>query len=94
MTSAESVWWVYIIETDKGALYTGITTDVARRFAEHLATNEGRGKKGARFFRSQRPLRVAYQEPHESRSAASVREAAIKRLNAAQKHTICVAFSI
>lgn len=34
-------WFVYMIETKCGALYTGITTDVERRYAEHLAVKEG-----------------------------------------------------
>ncbi|MCX7058185.1 MAG: GIY-YIG nuclease family protein, partial [Proteobacteria bacterium] len=40
-------WTVYIVESDRGALYTGITTSVARRLAEH----GGQGGRGARFFR-------------------------------------------
>lgn len=85
-----SSWWVYLIETDKGQLYTGISTDVERRFQEHLATALGESHKGARFFRSQRPLRVVHQEIFSSRSEASQREAAIKRLSAAQKQQLCV----
>jgi putative endonuclease len=47
-------WQVYIVETVRGALYTGITTSVARRLAEH-ARGAGRG---ARFFRLGAPRRL------------------------------------
>jgi putative endonuclease len=38
-------WFVYIIEADNGKLYTGITTDLSRRFKQHQQHNGG-----ARFF--------------------------------------------
>lgn len=84
-------WYVYMIETRCGALYTGISTDVERRFAEHQARFEGRSRKGARFFNGKQPLRVVYREPVENRSAATRRELAIKRLSAARKRQLCVA---
>jgi putative endonuclease len=74
------VWTVYIIQTEDGKLYTGITTDLKRRFAEHQAST-----KGARFFHLTAPLKVAYQETHPTRSAASKRESAIKKLTRAEK---------
>ena len=30
------LWHLYLLECEDGSLYTGITTDVERRFAEHL----------------------------------------------------------
>lgn len=68
-------WAVYIVETDNGRLYTGITTDIERRFKEHQS-----GKRGARFFRTSQASRICYQETHPDRSSASRREAAIKKL--------------
>ena len=35
----EKTWWLYIVETESGKLYTGITTDVNRRFNEHFDKN-------------------------------------------------------
>ena len=67
-------WFVYIIECSDGALYTGVSTDVARRFRQHAET-----KQGARFFRGRIPLKVVYVESGHSRSSACKREAAIKR---------------
>ncbi|WP_461480720.1 GIY-YIG nuclease family protein [Porticoccus sp.] len=69
-----------MIEAGDGSLYTGITTDVARRFAEHRD-----GKLGARFFNGRQPKQVVYVEAAEDRSSASKREAAIKRLRRQQK---------
>lgn len=73
-------WFVYMIEASDGSLYTGITTDVTRRFAEHRD-----GKLGARYFNGRQPKRVVYVEPAEDRSMASKREAAIKQLARQQK---------
>ena len=73
-------WFVYIIEASDGSLYTGATTDVARRFTEHCGTD-----KGARFFRGRKPLRVVYTESHPDRSSAQKRESDIKKLTRENK---------
>lgn len=79
-------WYVYIIQTESATLYTGITTDVARRFDEHLDTFYGRASaKGAKYFRRTKPIEVVYRETCANRSVASKREAAIKRMTKAQK---------
>ena len=69
-------WFVYIIRASDERLYTGITTDVERRFIEH-----GDSRKGARFFRGRQPKEVVYTETHPDRSSALRREAVIKRLS-------------
>lgn len=73
-------WWVYIIRASDGRLYTGVTTDVERRFAEHSGT-----PRGARFFRGRQPVEVVYSESHPDRGSALRREAAIKRLKRDEK---------
>ena len=73
-------WSVYIIKASDDSLYTGITTDVQRRFDEHSDP-----KKGARFFRGRKPVEVVYTENHPDRSSALKREAAIKRLSRGEK---------
>ncbi len=79
-------WFVYLIESSDGRLYTGITTDVERRFLEHQGVL---GKdRGAKFFRGRRPVAVVYTESHPSRSEASRREAEIKKLSAAAKQAL------
>lgn len=73
------MYYVYMLQCRDGTLYTGITTDVARRTAVH---NSG---KGAKYTRSRLPVTVVYQEPQPDKSAALKRELAIKRLTRAQK---------
>jgi uncharacterized protein (TIGR02453 family) len=67
-------WHVYVARCGDGTLYTGITTDPARREAAH---NAGRG---AGYTRARRPVRLVHLEPAADRSAALRRELAIKRL--------------
>ncbi|HTG50581.1 MAG TPA: GIY-YIG nuclease family protein, partial [Gemmatimonadales bacterium] len=67
-------WHVYVARCGDGTLYTGITTDPARREAAH---NAGRG---AAYTRSRRPVRLIHVEPAADRGAALRRELAIKRL--------------
>ena len=79
-------WYVYIIRTRLDTLYTGITTDVARRFQEHRATYEGKNSaRGAKYFRQTEPLTGVYIERCPDRSHAAKREVSIKRLSRGQK---------
>jgi putative endonuclease len=73
-------WFVYIVEAENGHLYTGITTDLDRRFSEHQ-TKQG----GARFFHTSAAKKMVYHETQPDRSAASKREAAIKKLSRKNK---------
>ena len=76
-----SEWFVYIILTEKKRLYTGITTDLKRRYQEH----SGELPRGAKFFRSDRPSKIVYFEQCENRSVASIKEVEIKKMNRQQK---------
>jgi len=78
--SSSTNWFVYIIRASDGRLYTGITTDVDRRFNEHSGT-----EKGARFFRGRQPEAVVYTEMQPDRSCALRREAEIKKLSRMEK---------
>lgn len=79
-------WHVYIVATARGSLYTGITTDVERRFGEHRD-----GQRGARYFRLAAAARVLYVEGHETRASASKREAAIKKMTRHDKLALIAA---
>ena len=71
-------WWVYIIECRNKSLYTGITTDVERRFNEHQNNN----KKASKYCASLRPLKLIYKSlPFENKSDASKEEYRIKQLS-------------
>ena len=67
-------WYVYIIQCTNDSLYTGITIDVERRMSQHL------NQRGAKYFRGHTPKRLVYLEGGHTRSSASQREAAIKKL--------------
>ncbi len=75
----EPVWHLYLLETAAGALYTGITTDVDRRLAEHAAG------RGAKALRGKGPLKLRHREPVGRHGEALRREAEIKRLSAMRK---------
>jgi len=67
-------WFIYLIRCQNGHLYTGISTDVARRFTEHQ-----RGK-GAKYLRGKGPLELVYQQKIGTRSAALKAEATVKKM--------------
>ena len=72
-------WLVYILRCRDDTLYTGITNDLENRLQSH---NE---KRGARYTRTRLPVTLVYQEEALSRSLASRREAAIKKLTRSKK---------
>jgi len=77
--SATHCWVLYLIECRDGTLYAGITTDLERRFAQHMAGT------GARYTRSHPPTRVMASMAFADRSSASKAEAALKKLPRAKK---------
>lgn len=75
----ERRWYLYLVETARGALYTGITTDVERRFAQHACG------RGARALRGKGPLELRHVECVGDHGDALRLEASIKRLTAVAK---------
>ena len=75
-------WFVYILETRDGRLYTGVSTDVERRFEQHC---RGPGKGGAKFFSSSPPKKIVYRERCADRSEAQRREASLKSMGRREK---------
>jgi putative endonuclease len=67
------MYFVYILECLDDSLYTGITTDVVRRFNEH------KNGKGGHYTRSVGVRKIVYTEEHPDKSSALKREAQIKR---------------
>lgn len=67
-----------------GSLYTGITTDVARRFAEH----QNQGVRCAKCLRGKGPLSLVYQESAPDRAQASRREWHLKQLSKQEKESL------
>lgn len=71
--------FVYVLQCGDGTLYTGYTTDVQRRLAEH------RDDRGAKYTRGRGPLELVHVERYASRSVAMSREHEIKSLRRAEK---------
>jgi len=76
-------WWLYLVRTGSGSLYTGISTDPERRLKEHAG-----GPRGARALRGRGPLQLAFALEVESRSRALRLEAAVKRLDRPAKEAL------
>jgi putative endonuclease len=73
---------VYVIECADGSLYTGYTTDVARRVREHDAG------EGAKYTRGRTPVELRHVESFQTRSAAMSREHAVKALSRREKERL------
>ena len=78
-TDMERPWSVYILRCADGTLYTGVTTDVQRRFNSHQSG------KGAKYTRGRGPLELVYREECPDKGAALKRELAIKALSRDEK---------
>ena len=71
--------FVYIVRCADGTLYTGWAVDVAARVKKHNA------RRGAKYTRTRRPVKLIYSEEHATRAEAMRRERAVKRLPRARK---------
>jgi putative endonuclease len=71
--------FVYVVRCADGTLYTGYTTDVERRVAEHNAGT------GAKYTRGRRPVTLVHTEAFASKSAAMRREYAVKQMRRRRK---------
>lgn len=74
--------YVYVLECADGTFYTGYTTDVERRVAEHDAG------EGAKYTRGRTPVELVYRERFDSQSAAMSREYELKQLSRRQKERL------
>ena len=74
------MWQVYILKCSDGTFYTGVTTDLKRRVAEHNSS-----ALGAKYTSGRRPVKLVYAKKFKNRSSASSEEARIKNLTRLQK---------
>jgi|APSaa5957512535_1039671.scaffolds.fasta_scaffold42641_2 putative endonuclease len=81
------LWVLYMVRTREGSLYTGITTDVQRRFREHDGSFAN-GSKGAKALRGKGPLTLVYQDEIGTRSEAQQAEYKVKQLSKMDKELI------
>jgi putative endonuclease len=75
-------WFLYLIRTPDNSLYTGITTDVARRFVQH------QNGKGAKALRGKGELSLVFSAHVGERSLALRVEYRIKQLTKRQKERL------
>ena len=78
------MWYLYLVRCSNSSLYTGIATDVVRRFAEHAA----QGKQSAKYLRGKDPLTLVFTVEIGSRAEASRLEMKLKRLSKAKKELL------
>ena len=79
-----SDWHLYLVRCYDGSLYTGITTNVARRFAEHQEDNGA----GAKYLRGRGPLMLVFQKKLGNRRLALGVERKVKKLSKARKEEL------
>lgn len=84
LAEEKQVWSVYLIKTAQGKIYTGISTDVQRRFQEHQTG----GNLAAKYLRGKGPLSLKFFTEVGDRSQASKLEYQIKQLPRAKKDQI------
>ena len=75
------IWFVYIIRCADSTLYTGISTNVTRRFEEHASSSP----RSAKYLRGRAPLKLIYAKEIGTQSEATIEERRIKALTKAQK---------
>lgn len=83
-TASQANWFVYLIRTAKGLLYTGISTDPARRLRQHQGELAG----GAKALRGKGPLQLVWQVQAPNRAVASQWEYQFKQLSKSQKELV------
>ena len=78
------MWSIYIIRCGDNSLYTGISNNVARRFAVHQSGNS----QAAKYTRTRHPLQLVFTEEIGTKSAASRIEYYLKKLTKKQKERL------
>ena len=77
-------WFLYLIRCKHGQLYTGITTDIEKRFEEHKSLD----KKGSKYLRGKTPLKLVMKKKIGNKSLALKIEAKVKKLSKIKKELL------
>lgn len=77
------MYFVYILKCNDDTLYTGVTTNLARRVKEHNSST-----LGAKYTRPRRPCKLVYSKQFATRSAAQIEESRIKSLSRSEKQKL------
>jgi putative endonuclease len=80
----ETLWYLYVVRTVDNFLYTGITTDVDRRYAEHCAG----GARASRYLRAHPPAELLWSRPIGSKGAALKAEYRFKQFPRTEKERL------
>ena len=73
-------WFLYVVQCSDGSLYTGVTTDIERRIREH-----NKSRRGAKYTRSRRPVKLVYVKDCRDRREALREEYKFKSLSRKEK---------
>ena len=76
------MWYLYLVRCNDGSLYTGISTDVQRRFTDH------QHNRGARRLRGRGPLQLVYSHPIGDQGQALQMEHRVKQLSKTEKESL------
>jgi len=76
------MWYLYLVRCNDGSLYTGISTDIQRRFDAHQQN------RGARRLRGRGPLELVYSHPVGDRGPALRMEHLVKKLSKVEKERL------
>lgn len=74
------MYYLYVLKCADRTLYTGITTNLVRRLAEHNTS-----RRGAKYTRSRRPVKLVFSKKFRTRSTATKGEARMKGLSRTEK---------
>jgi putative endonuclease len=75
-------WFIYLVRTNAGALYAGISTDPDRRLRQHQSG------KGARALRGKGPLTLVWRQQVEDKGQALRLEYRLKQQSKAFKERL------
>lgn len=84
-----SNWYLYMVQTGSGMLYTGISTDPVRRLRQHSGELAG----GAKALRGKGPLTLLYQQPVADKSTAAKAEYQLKQLSRSAKLALAASYN-
>lgn len=83
-----AVWFVYMVRSADGRLYTGVTTDTERRLSEHRQAGTKAKTRGAKYFRGKSGLQLVFKKSVANRSTAQKLEYRIKQLEKPRKEAL------
>ncbi|MBL4775122.1 MAG: GIY-YIG nuclease family protein [Mariprofundus sp.] len=87
MNPTPQTWFLYMLRCREGQLYTGISTDVERRLAQHESG------KGAKYLRGRAPLKLLFQQLVGSHSEALKAEAQMKKMSKGDKEKMLAVYA-